>query len=148
MIAVPAQALADAQGADGELYPVLLALARFESGYNPGAIGDNGCSYGYLQMNRCGGLGAPYSEAQLLDGPTNMRLGAQYIRGRLAAGASLYDALSPWSVRPQAWELLQDMQAQGIEGAGGSGAALALGGAEGGGFLVALAAAALWFLLG
>ncbi len=117
-VQVPAQAIEDARGADGELYPVLLAIARYESGYNPQAIGDGGCSKGYLQFNQCGGLGAGHSDAELLDGPSNMRLGAQYIRGRLAGGASLWDALQPWSVRSQAWALLQQMQAEGIEGAG------------------------------
>lgn len=117
-VQVPYQALQDAQSADGELWPVLLALAWPESRYNPGAIGDNGCSKGYLQFNQCGGLGAGHSDAELLDGPSNMRLGAQVIRGKLASGMSLWDALQPWSTRPTAWALLQQMQAEGIEGAG------------------------------
>jgi len=117
-VAVPAQAIADAKAADGELWPVLLAIAGPESSWRADAIGDNGTSFGYLQMHTPGGLGDGHSIAELLDGVTNLRLGAQYIRQRLANGASLYDALSPWSARPQAWALLQRMENEGIEGEG------------------------------
>lgn len=117
-VRIPASAVSDANTADAGLALVLLALAGPESGWNPGAVGDGGCSLGYLQLNRCGGLGAGYSETELLDGVTNFGLGAAYIRERLATGASLYDALEPWSARPAAWALYQRITAEGIESAG------------------------------
>ncbi len=107
-----------AQSIDSGLTPVLLALAKYESVYDPGAIGDGGTSFGLLQMHQGGGLGDGHSQTDLLNPEYNLRLGAQYIRGRLANGASLYDALSPWSVRDLAWA---DLQAQGYTGPGNGG---------------------------
>lgn len=146
-VQVPAQALADAQGADGDLWPVLVALAKPESGYNPRAVGDGGCSLGYLQFNQCGGLGAGHPDEELLDGPSNMRLGAQYIRGRLNGGASLWDALQPWSTRSQAWELLQQMQAEGVEGAGQVPQLAGSGGSGGNGAVALVMGAIILFLV-
>lgn len=143
-VSVPAQALADARAADSDLWPVLLAIAGPESGYNPRAVGDQGCSKGYLQFNQCGGLGAGHSDSELLDGVSNFRLGAQYIRGRLNAGAGLYDALSPWSTRGAAWALYQRMQSEGIEGAG---SVPAVGGSGPNWLLVGIAAVIVLALL-
>jgi len=134
-VVIPAQAIADAKSADSELWPVLLALAGPESSWRSDAIGDKGCSIGYLQMNMCGGLGTPYSRQELLDGVRNFSLGAQYIRQERAGGKSLYDALWPWSARPQAWALLRRMESEGIEGIGAIGVFTG-GGNAGGGFLI------------
>ncbi len=121
-VQIPARAIADAQAGAGELWQVVLAIAGPESGWDPRAVGDAGCSLGYLQMNRCGGLGVGHSEAELFDGVSNFRLGAEYIRGRLAGGATLWDALQPWSARPAAWALLGRIQTEGIDGIGGASA--------------------------
>lgn len=117
-VQVPAQAIEWAKSADAELWPVLLALAKYESGFDPQAVGDGGCSKGLLQYNTCGGLGNGHSDAELFDPVVILTLGAQYIRREMASGKSLYEALWPWSVRPSAWALLQRMCAEGIEGAG------------------------------
>lgn len=113
-VQIPAQAIQDARAGAGELWQVVLAIAGPESSWRADAIGDNGCSIGYLQMNTCGGLGTGIPRETLLHGPTNMRLGAEYIRRRLATGASLWDALAPWSARPAAWELLQRIHREGV----------------------------------
>lgn len=58
------------QGVD----PVLaLATAFQESGLNPNAVGDQGCSIGLFQLNTCGGEGVGLSSAQLHDPLTNAR---------------------------------------------------------------------------
>lgn len=119
MVQIPAQAIRDAQAADAELWPVLLAIAGPESSWNPGAIGDGGTSFGYLQFHQEGGLGDGHAIADLLNGPYNMQAGAQYIRGRLASGASLWDALQPWSTRPAAMDLLARIQSEGVDGVAG-----------------------------
>ena len=117
-VQIPAQAIADAQAGAGELWQVVLALAQYESGFDPRAVGDGGCSKGALQFNTCGGLGVGHSDAELFDAVSNYRLGAQYIRQRLNAGVSLWDALQLWPVRPQAWALLQRIQQEDIVGTG------------------------------
>jgi hypothetical protein len=103
-IDAPAGAINDAQAGAAaagypDLWPLLLAIARYESTWRTGAVGDNGCSLGYLQFNQCGGLGAGHGAAELFDGVANMRLGAQIIGDRLAAGWSLRDALRDWTTR-------------------------------------------------
>lgn len=133
-VQIPAQAIADAQSA-GELKDIVLAIAGPESSWNADAKGDyklyrggpivpkgtpgaQPYSFGYLQFYTDGGLGDGHSTANLLNGVYNMRLGASYIRSRLAGGASLYQALSPWSSRENAWALYQRIRAEGIEGVG------------------------------
>lgn len=96
----------------GEIVAAGMAVAHFESRWQPEAIGDGGCSLGYMQFNRCGGLGTPYTRAQLLDGPTSARLFYEWCHVHLAAGYDMPDILAPWSVRWQALEL-----ADGMEGA-------------------------------
>lgn len=135
---IPSHAIADSQAA-GELWDVVLAIAGPESGWNPRARGDwtiDGVrwfteaqapagawptSFGYLQMHTPGGLGDGHSIDELLDGPTNFRLGAEYIRYRLGMGSSLWDAMSPWSARPAAWALLERIRSEGITGVSGPG---------------------------
>lgn len=140
-IDAPPAIIEAAQAADAQLWPLLLAIAKYESGYTPEAIGDNGCSYGLLQFNTCGGLGAGHSPENLMDAGYNLRLGAQYIRAQTAAGASLYEALQPWSVRDRAWAQYQEWGGQGaapVAGSGGGGRGL---------LLAALAVLVLWGLV-
>lgn len=140
-VQVPSHILAALQGIDRELWPALIALAYYESTWREDAEGDFKLywggpivsrdtpgafptSFGLLQYHVDGGLGTGMDPGALKHGPTIMRLGAEYIRGRLASGVSLWDALSPWSTRSQAWELMQRIGAEGIEGvSGGVGAA-------------------------
>lgn len=50
-----------------------IADATVESGLNPTAVGDSGCSYGLFQLNTCGGEGTGMSYGQLVDPETNAR---------------------------------------------------------------------------
>lgn len=95
-----------------EIVAAGMAVAHWESRWTPGAVGDGGCSFGYMQFNRCGGLGTPYSRAALLDGRTNARLFVEWCAVHLAAGYDMAAILQPWSVRWQALEM-----AEGMEGA-------------------------------
>ncbi len=80
MVSYPYADLFQSNGAAFGLDPALLAaVAKRESGFNPGAIGDNGTSFGLMQLNIYG-AGAGYSPAQLLDPATNVYLGARYLR--------------------------------------------------------------------
>lgn len=115
-VSIPYQAIADAKQADPELWPILLAIAGPESTWRPEAVGDNGCSIGYMQMNTCGGLGDGHSKEELFNGVRNFQLAAQYIHGRLNSGASMYDAISPWTTRPTAWTIYQQILSEGIVG--------------------------------
>lgn len=147
-VSIPAQAISDAKDGAAELWTVVLGIAGNESGYDPRAqkVDNVECSYGYLQMNRCGGLGDGYSPEQLLDGVTNFRLGAEYIRGRLNAGASLYDALQPWqSTRDADIALYNRIQSEGIEGYGSVDGGGSL--ASGGGSILAILAIAVLALM-
>jgi hypothetical protein len=120
-LAMPGQAIGDAQrgaAAAGypELWPLLVALAYYESTGNPGAIGDAGCSFGYLQFNTCGGLGQGQAIGDLLDGVYNMRLGARIIGDRLRAGWDVWSAVRDWTTRAHAIPLYQQLVAEGVVG--------------------------------
>lgn len=133
-VAIPALAVRDAQeGAARAGYPgvwqILLALAGPESGYNPRPPGynDDGSSFGYLQLHVGGlsalfpgaGMGDGHATAELLDGPSNMAIGAAHVGAQLAAGRSVAEALAPWSTRPAALALLERIQTEGIATEGG-----------------------------
>ena len=76
-----------------------------ESGGNPNAIGDNGCSYGLMQLNTCAGWLPGYGFGQdnsaLLDPETNINYGCQYLNtllnqyGNVNQAISAYNAGSP-----------------------------------------------------
>lgn len=136
-VSVPAQALADAKAGAGDQYKAVLAIARYESGYDPNAKGD--CklyrggplvdcstpgavpySFGYCQFYTDGGLGDGYSPEYLLNGVNNFRLAGDYIRGRMSAGATMWEAMQPWSARPSAYPLWQQMESEGIVGDDGT----------------------------
>lgn len=111
---------ADRQGVPRAL---MLAVAGFESGFNPWARGDQCaavglcdwgghdqegyCSFGLFQFNRCGGAGANHPIESLLDATYNAELAAYTMRYRYDATGSWYEALQPWSVRPNAWTVYQ-----------------------------------------
>lgn len=132
-VSIPIQAVNDAKTADSELWEILLAIAGPESTWRAWAKGDCKLAWGgaivpctvegsfptsfsYTQLHVDGGLGTGYAPEVLLNGVTNFRLAAQHIRGELSAGRTLYEALWPWTTRPQAWALYQRILAEGIEG--------------------------------
>src|SRR5215472_5705954 len=61
------QALAKAAQDAGVPYNVALAVAVAESGLDPNAVGDHGCSHGLFQLNTCGGEGEGMSMSELQD---------------------------------------------------------------------------------
>lgn len=93
---------------------VLLAIGRFESNYRTDATNINPpteASYGWLQFNRLAGNGSRQQDPtfdidKLFDPYHSANLAAKNIRGSLDRGATLYDAVSPWSVRDKAFEFL------------------------------------------
>lgn len=50
-------------------------IIQAESSGNPSAVGDNGTSFGLLQLHTNGGQGTGYTQAQLLDPATNLKIG-------------------------------------------------------------------------
>lgn len=79
-----------------------------ESGGNPNAIGDNGCSYGLMQLNTCAGwlqsYGYDSTRDNLLDPATNINYGCQYLNmllnryGNVSQAVSAYNAGSPTTI--------------------------------------------------
>lgn len=68
-----AVAAADQYGAPRGL---VVGLGIIEAGNNAAPPpGDGGCSFGWLQLNVCGGQGAGYTQAQLEDLATNLAIG-------------------------------------------------------------------------
>ncbi len=133
-------ALATAKAASATLWPVLLAIAKFESVWDPAALGDYKlvrggpiverttpgsfpCSFGYLQFYTDGGLGDGHPVDKLLDGAYNMRLGATSIQDQLDLGRTLYQALRPWSTRDAAINYLPSLVVA-LEGSAPDGAGI------------------------
>ncbi|MGE5619049.1 MAG: transglycosylase SLT domain-containing protein [Sphingomonadaceae bacterium] len=121
-MAIPAMAIAWAReaqaqtGASDLAAALALAIAGPESGYNPSAVGDNGSSFGLTQLHNNnlgdgGGLGNGYPESVLLHPAQNLAIAMRYIQSRLDAGATPYEAISPWSTRDAAMAGLPDAAA-------------------------------------
>lgn len=77
--------------ARGEDPALLLATSYVESGHDPHAVGDAGCSFGPFQMNRCGGAGAGIA-ISLLEDPV---FAAQRFVDRLAGARRDCRSCSP-----------------------------------------------------
>lgn len=71
-----------------------MGIVSAESGFNPNAVGDAGCSIGLLQLNTCGGQGSDYASNPdaLKDPVLNMEVGQPYI-----ARAVLYATQQGWT---------------------------------------------------
>lgn len=79
-------------------WPAMDYIYTRESGWNPQAHNTRGeDSVGLGQMNRAGGMGVGYSVEQLMDPSFNMDLMLDHVQGAVAKGATLQDALQPWS---------------------------------------------------
>jgi hypothetical protein len=55
---------------------IAMGIAMAESGFDPNAVGDNGCSIGLFQLNTCGGQGSDYANNKdaLKDPKLNARI--------------------------------------------------------------------------
>ena len=60
---------------------VTMAIVDAESGFDPNAVGDAGCSIGLLQLNTCGGQGSDYANNRdaLKDPKLNLQIGQPFI---------------------------------------------------------------------
>lgn len=92
-----------------EIRTVGMAVAWYESNWQPDATGDYGCSLGYFQFNRCGGMGMPYSPSELLNPGRNAALFSEYVAVHLHAGYEMQDILAPWSVRWKSLALASEL---------------------------------------
>ncbi len=72
---------------------VTMGIVMAESGFDPDAVGDAGCSIGLLQLNTCGGQGSDYADNRdaLKDPRLNMQVGQPFI-----ARAVLYATQQGW----------------------------------------------------
>jgi len=61
-------------------YPLALALIQHESGFDPNAVGDKGCSKGVAQLNTCAGEGVGVPDYLLADPYSNARISFQHVR--------------------------------------------------------------------
>lgn len=73
---------------------VTMGIVMAESGFDPDAVGDAGCSIGLLQLNTCGGQGSDYADNKdaLKDPRLNMQVGQPAI-----ARAVLYATQQGWT---------------------------------------------------
>lgn len=82
---------------------VWVPIMQVESGGNPAAVGDNGCSIGLFQANMCGGQGAGHSRERLLDPVYNARVVAPQIAAAVRrCGADDMTCIVANSQRPAA----------------------------------------------
>lgn len=99
-----------------ELAPYTVAVAYYESRWGTYgqdaegcSVGDGGMSYGQHQWHQYG-LGAAYGR-EVCDTATSYRLITEWLAVHVAAGYTVEDTLSPWSVRRQAVALAERMGA-------------------------------------
>ncbi len=70
-----------------------------ESGGNPNAVGDSGCSLGLMQLNTCAGWlpSFGYSGENLFDPQTNILYGCQYLNAQLNQYGNIDQAVSAYN---------------------------------------------------
>jgi soluble lytic murein transglycosylase-like protein len=95
------QALARAAQDAGVPYNVALATAMAESGLNPTAIGDQGCSHGLFQLNTCGGEGVGMSPGELNDPYTNALTALRQFAAVAQADPSITSDPGRWAAAAQ-----------------------------------------------
>lgn len=84
---------------------ITVAIAEVESNFNPRAIGDQGQSYGVMQLH-LQGAGAGHDPHELLNFQTNIELGVNYLQRCLAAaGYLLDDAVSAYNQGISGWQM-------------------------------------------
>lgn len=81
----------------------ILAIGIQESGLDPWVIGDQGNSFGLMQLH-VRGAGQGYTGAQLLWLPFNIELGCQYYARCVAATTTREDAISAYNQGIAGWQ--------------------------------------------
>jgi hypothetical protein len=80
---------------------VILGIIQKESSGNPNASGDNGCSYGLMQLNYCAGtpqdVGFEGVKENLFDSTTNIYYGSLYFFKQLQRYNDLAKAISAYN---------------------------------------------------
>ena len=75
---------------------LFLSVAQVESNFNPGAIGDQGTSFGLFQLHRGGQAPSNYSNQQLLNPATNANLAIPGIKEGLKVAGPFQNTASWW----------------------------------------------------
>lgn len=94
-------AIAKAAQETGVPYNVALATAIAESGLDPTATGDNGCSHGLFQLNTCGGEGQGMTLDQMQDPYTNAKRALEQFAAVAAADPSVTSDPGKWAAEAQ-----------------------------------------------
>lgn len=94
-------AIAKAAQATGVPYNVALATAIAESGLDPNAVGDHGCSHGLFQLNTCGGEGTGMSLDQMQDPYTNALTALQQFAAVAQANPGITADPGAWAAAAQ-----------------------------------------------
>lgn len=90
-------ALIVAAAADAGLDPDLVkGLIGQESGFNPRAVGDDGSSFGLMQVQTATAKGVGVT-GDLLDPATNLRAGCRYLAGQIHRAGSMAAGLSAYN---------------------------------------------------
>lgn len=77
---------------------ILYSVIQVESGFNPTAIGDNGTSFGILQLHEGGQAPSGVPTSALLDPVTNAKYGLPALVRGLQAAGPFNDSLAWWDV--------------------------------------------------
>lgn len=75
---------------------ILYSVIQVESGFNPSAIGDNGTSFGILQLHVGGQAPSGVPTSALLDPVTNAKYGLPALVRGLSAAGPFNDSLAWW----------------------------------------------------
>jgi len=94
-------AIAKAAQETGVPYNVALAVATAESGLDPSATGDQGCSHGLFQLNACEGEGVGMTDAQMADPYTNALTALQRFAAVAAGDPSITSDPGKWAAAAQ-----------------------------------------------
>ena len=95
------QAIAKAAQATGVPYNVAIAVAMAESGLDPNAVGDQGCSHGLFQLNACAGEGVGMTPAEMADPYTNALKALQQFAAVAQANPGITSDPGAWAAAAQ-----------------------------------------------
>lgn len=88
-----------AAGSVSNYVNIVSGIIEQESGGNPDAIGDNGCSLGLMQLNTCAGWPQQYgyTNDNLFDPAININYGCQYLNSLLNQYYNIDQAISAYN---------------------------------------------------